>query len=385
MILDQYWQIFPHTIVGFLGVCLLIAAMNYFSIRRFDDFPTAQDLPKVSILVPARNEEANIRSCVESLLAQGYPDFEILVLDDHSTDQTRTILEQISHRDPRLKIFSGEPLPNGWLGKHWACHQLAQHAGGELYLFTDADTRYESDALRDSVSALLAQRADLVTAFPREEMLTWGERLTVPILGFGVFCFFPIRLAEITRLPFLSVTVGQFMLFRRSAFESIGGYAAIRQHLVDDMMLGRNIVAHGLRWQLMDATRHVTCRMYRGFIDALNGFTKNIFAVFNHRILLYCVGWCWIAVSFLVPILTIFNPMAWSSKFPLFLALIAIAEAILMILLAYRRLRFPVGLVLFYPISLLIFTLIAFRSLAYSLAGHGTWKGREISRPLIRL
>jgi len=385
MILDQYWQIFPHTIVGFLGVCLLIAAMNYFSIRRFDDYPTAQDLPKVSILVPARNEEANIRMCVESLLAQNYPDFEILVLDDNSTDRTRAILEQMSQRNPYLKVSSGEPLPAGWLGKHWACHQLTQNAAGDLLLFTDADTRFEPNALRDSVSALLAQRADLVTAFPREEMLTWGERLTVPILGFGVFCFFPIRLAEITRLPFLSVTVGQFMLFRRSAFESIGGYAAIRQHLVDDMMLGRKIVAHGLRWQLMDATRHVTCRMYRDFSDALDGFTKNIFSVFDHHILLYCIGWSWIAISFIVPIYVLITAMISHLKFfPVSIAMVAVGEAVLMIWLAYRRLRIPFRLVLIYPISLLIFTWIAFRSLVYSISGHGTWKGRNIVRPMIK-
>ena len=386
MILDYYWHIFPHTIVGFLAVCLLIALVNYFSIRRFDDYPTAQDFPKVSILIPARNEEANIRSCVESLLAQNYPDFEILVLDDNSTDQTGAILEQMSQWNPYLKVYSGEPLPAGWLGKHWACHQLTKNATGDFLLFTDADTRYRSNALRDGISALIAEKADLVTAFPYEEMLTWGERLTVPILGFSIFCFFPILLAEKIRLPAFSVTVGQFMLFRRTAFDSIGGYESIRDHPVDDMMLGRCIVAHGFCWKFMDATRHITCRMYRGFSDASDGFTKNIFSVFNHHILLYTIGWIWIAVSFIVPIYALITAMISPLRFfPVSIAMVAVCEALLMTWLAYRRLHIPIRLVLIYPISLLIFTWIAFRSLLYSISGHGTWKGRNIVRPMIKL
>jgi len=384
VILNDYWQAFPYSIVGFLFVVLLIAISNYFSIRRFDDFPTTKNFPRVSILVPARNEETNIQACVESLLAQHYPDFEVLVLDDNSTDQTGAILENISQHNPRLKIFRGEALPAGWLGKHWACHQLSQKATGELILFTDADTRHAPNTLRDSVSALLAQHADLVTAFPLEEMVTWGERLTVPILGFSIFCFFPLLLAEKLHILAFSVTIGQFMLFRRSAFDAIGGYAAIRNHPVDDMVLGRNMIKHGFRWQFMDATQHVTCRMYHNFSEALSGFTKNIFAVFNQRVFLYCLGWLWIAISFLMPVFVLFNLFT-PSNFPKSIAPIAVIEAVLMVGLAYRRFRMPPYLILLYPVSLLIFTWIAFRSLIYSFLGYGIWKGRAIAPPAFKL
>ena len=379
MILDYYWQIFPHTIVGFLAVSLAIAILNYFSIRGFDAFPSAQNFPRVSILLPARNEDGNIKDCVESLLAQNYPDFEVIVLNDHSTDQTRAILEQISQHDPRLKFYDGEALPSGWLGKHWACHQLSQRASGELILFTDADTRHETNALRDSVSALIAQNADLVTAFPYQEMLTWGEKLTVPILGFGILCFFPILLTEKLRLPALSVTIGQFMLFRRSAFDAIGGYEAIRNYSVDDIRLGHNIIAHGFRWKLMNGTHHIACRMYHNFSEALDGFTKNLFAVFNHHILLYCIGWFWIAFSFLVPILVLFKSFFVSTWFPVSIALVAVIEAVIMIGIAYHRFRTPAYLVLIYPLSVFIFAWIAFRSLIHSLTGYRTWKGRDIA------
>jgi chlorobactene glucosyltransferase len=261
---------------------------------------------------------------------------------------------------------------------------LAQKATGKLLLFTDADTRHAPNTLCDSVSALLAQNVDLVTAFPREEMVTWGEIFTVPVLGFSIFCFFPMLLAEKFRLPAFSVTIGQFMLFRRSAFDAIGGYEAIRAHPVDDMVLGRNIITHGLRWKFMDATRHVTCRMYHDFSEAMDGFTKNIFAVFNHHLLLYCIGWFWIAISFLVPAFVLFNSFT-SSNFSKPIALVAVIEALLMLGLAYRRFHFPAYLVLLYPVSLLIFTWIAFRSLAYSFMGYGSWKGREIAPPAFKL
>jgi chlorobactene glucosyltransferase len=385
VIFEYYRQIFPYTIIGFLSVSLAIAILNYFYIRSFDDFPTARIFPRVSILLPARNEEANIKECVESLLAQNYPDFEVIVLNDNSTDQTRTILEQLSSRELRLKIYDGESLPSGWLGKHWACHQLSQRASGELILFTDADTRHKTNSLSDSVSALIAQNADLVTAYPLEEMRTWGERFTVPILGFSIFCFFPLLLAEKLCLPVFSVTIGQFMLFRRSAFNAIGGYEAIRSQTVDDIKLGQNIITHGFRWQFMDATHHITCRMYNNFSEALDGFTKNIFAVFNHHILLYCIGWLWIAVSFLLPAFVLFNSFFMPTGFPTPIAIIAVIEAVVMVGLAYHRFRTPAYLVLVYPLSLLIFTWVAFRSLIYSLTGYGTWKGRDLAPPAFKL
>jgi chlorobactene glucosyltransferase len=317
---------------------------------------------------------------------QNYPDFEVLVLDDDSSDRTPFILEEISPHASQLKVLMGQPLPDGWLGKHWANHQLFQEATGELLLFTDADTRHAPNSLQDSVSALLVEHADLLTAFPRQEMLTWGERLMVPILSFSIFCFFPIRVAEKLRLPALSVTMGQFMLFRRMAFEAIGGYAAVRGSLVDDVMLGRNIIAHGYRWKLMDGTRHVSCRMYRNFAEAVAGFTKNLFAFFDYHIALYGIGWYWIAVSFLLPPVALFSKTVGERmNFPTPLAVIAVLEALLIFGLAYHRSRVPIYLAAFYPINLFMFAWLAIRSLTSNLLGHSAWKGRNLPKPMIRL
>jgi chlorobactene glucosyltransferase len=377
----EYWQIHPYSVIAFLAFGLATALANHLFIRRLGQACPPDAFPFVSILVPARNESSNIEACVDSLLGQDYPDFEIIVLDDQSTDDTRLRLDRLAGSAQKtLRILEGSPPPAGWLGKHWACHQLAQSATGDLLLFTDADTHHMPRMLRDSVSMLLEARADLLTAYPREQTLTWGEKLTVPILSFAAFSFLPIFLTQWFNLPFLSLTIGQMMLFRRSTYDAIGGYETVRAHPVDDISLGRRVIACGFKWMLVDGTAHFHCRMYAGFRDALNGFTKNLFAFFDHHTLLYLLAWTWIAFVFLEPPLVLLLNLFDISLgfFHPALAWIAILESILLFAVAFSRFRFPMYLVLFYPLSVAVFVLLAYRSLLYSWAGLGTWKGRKI-------
>ncbi len=267
--MTPFWFRHQLGIVVFLGILLVIALSNVLALRRLGRYPLPPQFPRVSILLPARNEEAVIGECVRSLLAPDYPDFEVLVLDDGSTDGTGTGLAGLAREDGWLGVLSGRPLPEGWIGKHWACQQLADAATGELLLFTDADTVHHPQALRLGVSALLAERADLMSGFLRQRLLTGGERLTVPTIFWCFFSFLPLALAHRVRAPGLSLTNGQWMLFRRSAYEAVGGHAAVRESPVDDIALGRRVKAKGLRWRVVDAGEYVSCRMYPGFRAAV--------------------------------------------------------------------------------------------------------------------
>ncbi len=376
-------------IILFLLFGLATALINYVTIRRFDQYPALQKTPRVSILVPARNEGRNIRACVESLVEQVYPDFEVLVLDDHSTDETARILKEIKSNHSgggRLRILNGSPLPEDWLGKHWACHQLDLAATGDIYLFTDADTRHAPDMLRTSVSALIAEGADLVTAFPREEVITWGERLLVPVIGFGILTFIPVWLVQKFRLTALSITIGQFMLFRREAYEVVGGYQSIRSEIVDDICLGRKIIAKGFEWRLLNGTRQVTCRMYHGFWEAVAGFSKSIFAVFDFRILPFILGWLLVGVAFLEPVIALVS--SWVrhpvTSLPLEYAAGCVGLSIILWMIAYRRFKFPAYLVFYYPLSLALFILVAARSFFETATGRASWKDRILERVAMR-
>jgi chlorobactene glucosyltransferase len=343
-------------------------------------------LPFVSVLVPARNEEANISHCINTLLKQDYPYYEILVLDDHSTDSTRKILDETAAANPRMQVLNGQPLPQDWLGKNWACHQLFLAAQGELILFVDADTTHNSSMLSHSVSALLADNVDFMTGLPRQLVLTWGERLIVPIMYFCLMAFLPLPLAYRLRSPVFSAANGQFMLFRRAAYDKIGGYAAINSHGTDDLALVRLAKLHNLSWRMADGTKHANTRMYRNFHQAFEGFSKNLFAAFDYRILPFLFVWFWVGYLFFRPLVELITRLLTNQRDQgvILLCLVSVLEALCLWGLTLLRLRFPPWLFLFYPAIIFMGVIIALRSMLLTLRGQTTWKGRTLARPPIR-
>lgn len=380
------WTQHQISVIAFLVALLLVALSNQRALRRLGEWPVPDRFPRLSVLVPARNEEKNIGPCVRSLLAQNYPDFEVLVLDDESSDRTPLVLAAYGARDHRLRVLEGKPLPCGWVGKHWACHQLAQVATGELLLFTDADTRHRADALHDAVAALVAEQADLVSVLPKEEVVSWAERLIVPVVPWSIICFVPLGLAYRLHTPALSAAIGHFMIFRRDAYESVGGHAAVRQHGADDLALGRRIKAHGMRWRLADGAGHVGCRMYRSLSEVYEGFSKNLFAAFEYKALPFVFVWLWLGVVFLEPLLVLVLavshvPVAGPS---VILAGTAVALSALLWGITDWRFGFPLYLALFYPLTIVLAIVIAMRSMILTLTGRATWKGRTLVKREIR-
>lgn len=389
------WLYFEFSVTAFAGCLVVLTLINWRLLRRIDRAPSPNPSPRVSVLIPARNEEANIGECVRSLLAQDYDDFEVIVLDDRSTDGTTAILAELQEEAaaahdkagrPRLRVLEGQELPEGWLGKHWACHQLETHADGELLLFTDADTRHGAQSLRHGVGAMQAAGADMLTAFPHEIVVTWAEKLVVPVFPFSIFSFLPLIVAYRVRAPAFAAAIGQYMIFRRAAYQQIGGYTAIRDRPVDDVALAQRIKAHGLRWRLADATRDVRCRMYRNAGEVFEGFSKNLFAGFGYKLLPFAFVWTWLAIVFLMPItlLLLWLAGAGISALDAAIAAAGVAFGVTLWGLSHLRFRFPLWLTLLYPISMLLALVIAVRSVVLAVRGRSTWKGRTLIRPQIR-
>lgn len=365
---------------------VLIALSNLRALRRLGEYPLPSGFPSLSVLIPARNEEANIQPCVRSLLAQEYPDFEILVLNDNSTDRTGRELAALAPQSDLLRVLRGKPLPPDWLGKHWACHQLARAPKGELLLFTDADTRHHPMALRDVVAALLAEEADLLTALPQQEVVSWAEQLIVPVLPWSIFSFLPIGLAHRLRWPALSAAAGQLMLFRRQAYEQVGGHSAVRQHGTDDLALARKIKAQGLRWRLVDGGRRIRCRMYGSFHEVYEGLSKNLFAAFEYHLLLFVLIWLWLGLVFWEPLVVLALAMTGNpvGRLSTLLAANAVGASLLLWGISHWRFGFPLYLAFSYPVSILLTVIIAIRSMILAIFGRATWKGRTLVRHRIR-
>jgi len=343
-----------------------------------DDDP---HLPRVSILVPARDEEQNIAGCIESLAAQDYPDFEILVLDDESTDSTAGMVAALARRTDHLRLIHGRRLPDGWLGKAWACHQLSQEADGELLFFTDADTWHHQRAVRDAVRELQSERADLVTGLPRQENRTAAERTVLPIIAWATLAVMPLGLAQRVRWPFMAVGLGQLLLFRREAYRAVGGHAAIRDEVVDDMALARRIKAGAGRWRFVDATRRISCRMYADRDGVIEGLSKNIFPALGCNLTLTTLVFTFVGAAYLEPIVVLGAGIAegalWSAA--TVWAVAAIALALASWALIARRGCMGVVQSFLYPATIGAVLLIGIRSVVLTLSGRATWKGRSLA------
>lgn len=233
--------------------------------------------PSVSIVVPARNEARNIRACVESLARLEYPEFEILVVDDRSEDDTAAIVREVAPGNAsRIRIVAGLPLPDGWFGKPWACFQGARESKGELLLFTDADTSHSPDLLAAAVQALDADDADAVTLVGSQILRSFWERLVQPHFFFSLALRFrdPRRPLPPNRARD-AIANGQYVLIRRSSYDAVGGHEAVRSEVVEDLRLAQILVADGQRLSVREAPERLKTRMYTSLAEIVEGWSKN--------------------------------------------------------------------------------------------------------------
>ena len=358
-------------VLGLSGIFALLLD----NLRRFERLPAtpAGDKPHVSVLVPARDEERAIGDCLASLRDQTGAELEIRILDDGSQDRTAAIVQEAAAQDSRVTLMTGAPLPPGWKGKNHACQQLGEAATGEWLLFVDADVRLGPGAIASAVAFAEAQQADLLSIYPEQETKTLAEKIVLPTLGFILLGFLPFRLLHLPD-PRISAANGQFMLFRRGAYQAIGGHEGVKAAIVEDIELARRIKQAGLRLALADGTGRVRCRMYRSLPEIWNGFSKNLYPAFGGK-----PGPFWFSMG----LLGLFFVAPWfclGFEHVRGLAMVAIALALGMRLVLALRLKQSPWAVLGHPLAMAFVMALGLRSYGASRSGRTIpWKGRSYS------
>ncbi|USB32903.1 glycosyltransferase family 2 protein [Paenibacillus sp. YPG26] len=341
-----------------------------------------QNAAKISVLIPARNEEDNLPACLTSVLGcqAGDLELEVIVLDDRSTDATYKLAQAAAERDSRVRVIRGARRPPGWMGKSYACHQLAQEANGIWWLFLDADVRLRPNALQAVMAEADVQGRGLITGFPRQETGTWLEKLAVPMMALVIACHLPIRMVRQSGDPRFVAAHGAFMCIHRDSYAASGGHAGIASSLLDDMMLARRVKEAGDPVLLCGIHEVADMRMYRNAEQVWNGYKKNIYeGVSRNGFLLgsiltgYMLGYVLPAV---VLILALF--LGWWET----AGLAAITTALGMVIKAVSdgRSGRPIWGGALMPASAAVFIAIAAASWRSGNGGKGyIWKGRHYS------
>ncbi len=350
-----------------LALALLPLGMMLWNLREFRRPPLAMGTPAISVLIPARNEEANIGAACTAVLASHGVVLELIVLDDSSTDQTLPVLQSIG--DSRLRVATAPLLPPGWSGKQHACQILSTMAAHELVVFVDADVRLAPDALCRMAGFMQRNACGLASGFPRQVVVTWSEQLLLPLIHFLLLGFLPMALMRQRLDAGLGAGCGQLFIARREAYRAAGGHAAIRASLHDGLMLPRAFRQAGYLTLLFDATGIASCRMYTGLAPLWEGLCKNATEGMARPVALP-IWTIILAGGQVLPALLVWLAPTW----PMCAALAAGVGGRLILAWRFRQ---PVVSALLQPCGVAALLAVQWFSLLRPLwGGHSTWRGR---------
>ncbi|MGA2158436.1 MAG: glycosyltransferase [Dehalococcoidia bacterium] len=274
-------MIYQLLVLAGLVIFLINLLLNLLTLKRPSQKAGLPAIPPlVSVLIPARNEEKNIVNCLTSVLKQDYPNFEVLVIDDNSTDRTYEIVSKIAEADPRVRLYAGKPLPADWAGKPYACFQIAQHAKGDWFLFLDADTICESHMIRGTLKIAIKHRVALLSGFPRQKLMGLTQKIVLPVLFyFAQMAWFPLWLFHTSQKPMPTMIIGQFILFNKDDYWRIGGHEAVKSRIMEDVWFGLEMSGHGGRTLAVDLSKTLTTEMYSNLAAMTEGCMKWFYSV----------------------------------------------------------------------------------------------------------
>ena len=367
----------------------LLAGYEYLTLMHFPALPentmAPANISKVSIILPVRNQASTASECVDSLVELDYPAKEIIVVDGSSTDGTRDILKSFYSK---IKLVEEEPLPLSWVGKNWACHLGYKQATGDLLLFTDGDSVHSRDSLTKTVNFLQDTKADLVTLAPAAILRTFWEKLLQPPIFWLIMMFVGGKWVNDDNKPRWALGNGQYMLFRREAYDKVGGHYAVRDRISEDYSLGRLVKAQGLRLRMVTASDALGVRMYSSLPEIWRGWRKNFYSVSGNHPLFRAVYRLILLFAFLVlPFIVLGYGIYLAPGNPLNIYLLTgVFMAVFLwlgVIILDRSIRVSPLYALLLPVAILVYIGIGVDSTVRGALGLGfSWKGRVYGKPI---
>lgn len=375
--------------LSILQFCLIVAVVVYlavnahFLVKIQPAVGHLSESPRVSVCVPARNEERDLEACLVSLLNQDYPDFEVIVVDDNSTDRTLEIIESLKERYPSLIPVRGAELPPDWYGKPFALHQAVENSQGDILLFTDADPVFRSYALKTAVEEMQNHSLDMLTLLPGAKFGSFWERAVQPL----IFAF----IAALARFGKVNdpeseaaMGIGAFLMIRREVYDRVGGHASLKQVILEDIGMGRLLKQAGARIRIANGREIYSLRMYHSLKEIWTGWRKNIFLAMKKSVVKTFYYIFWVLGFVVTPWLVVGvhfwmgSALGWQAMALAGLALLLVTQATLC-----YELKLQQRYALLFPLGALVMAAIMINSMLHVLfRGHAEWRGRTYSQPV---
>ncbi len=366
--------------VQFLLIVLIVVYLSVNMIHLVRVEPVSgplREAPRVSVCIAARNEERDIGACLESLAAQDYPNFEVIVVDDHSSDATAELANRLAKKYSNLSLLEGKELPVDWFGKPFALSQAVEIARGEILLFTDADPVFSSQAVKSAVHAMQSRNLDMLTLMPAAEFGSFWERAVQPIIFSIIGALTRFKRVNDPDDP-SAMGIGAFIMIRKEAYLRVGGHARVKREIVEDIMLAKAAKAEGCRLLVADGKSLLSIRMYHSFREIWEGWRKNIFIAFKKSVI-KTFYYIFILISFLVsPWFVLFASLADGGTFVLALSFASLALVLATQSGLCHHLNLKGRTAILFPLGALVTCAIMLNSMfQVLLLGKSQWRGRN--------
>ena len=361
-------NIFIYAILIFLVIRFSVTVFNFLSnpklplaIKHYYDL--------VSILIPARDEEQSIINLLQSIKDQDYIHYEVIVIDDNSSDNTFKLVNDFCTLNPQFKIIKGLPLKDGWLGKNYACKQLSELATGKYLLFLDADETIKSGLINSLINRMEIGNLALLSIFTNQIMGSIGEKLTVPLMHFILLNLLPLRLVRLSKNVAFAAASGQCMFFNAANYDEYQWHEKVKDQVVEDIEIMKLVKQEKFHAEALLVNGLIYCRMYNNLSESLNGFSKNLLAGFGSNIF----------ILLFYQLLVIIGPVILFFNYNITLLVLPIALIVLSrIMISYLSGQNVLINLILHPFQMLFFLIISFISIKKHIFKTGTWKGRSI-------